>query len=185
MTAIAAVAHKGDVWMGGDSCGSDGWRSAVRADEKVFLVGPMVMGFTSSFRMGQLLRYSLTVPEQPAGSTDAQFMSTAFVDAVRKCLKDGGFARKENETETGGDFLVGYRGVIYHVQSDYSVSVTLDQEGAVGSGYLVCLGALFANRGRPPKERIRQVLAAAAHHAVGVRPPFTILRLPAERRRPA
>ena len=116
MTCIAGVEHSGKVWIGGDSAGVAGYALTVRADEKVWVDNGFVFGFTSSFRMGQLLRYNLSLPlqryEVPESNAEAEikFMTTHFVDAVRKVLKDGGYAKNDNGQERGGTFLVGWRG---------------------------------------------------------------------------
>jgi hypothetical protein len=55
MTCIVGLRQGGKVFIGGDSAGISGWDVTVRADPKVFLSGPYAMGFTSSFRLGQLL----------------------------------------------------------------------------------------------------------------------------------
>lgn len=47
MTCIVGIEHGGRVHLGADSAGSTGWTLTVRADEKVFKVGPFVMGFTT------------------------------------------------------------------------------------------------------------------------------------------
>jgi hypothetical protein len=164
--------------MGGDSAGSDGETIRTRADEKVFRRGPFVMGFTSSFRMGQLLRYSLHPPEHPAGMSGHEYMATILVDAVRECLKAGGFATKENETETGGTFLIGYRGRVYEVSSDYQVAITADGFTAVGCGAQTALGALHATGDRPPEERLQVALEAAERFCPEVRGPFVFLAEP-------
>lgn len=175
MTCIAGIAEGGKVWIGGDSAGvSNNWTLMVRADEKVFTTGPFVMGFTSSFRMGQLLRYSLTVPEQTSDQTDHAFMCTTFIDAVRGCLKTGGYARKEHDAESGGCFLVGYRGNLYLIGSDYQVGRPSPGYDAVGCGGDVALGALFASSG-PPSKRVKTALRAAASHNAGVRGPFKVV----------
>ena len=64
ITCIVGFSHLGKVYIGGDSAGLSGWGLTVRKDPKVFANGPCIMGFTSSFRMGDLLRYSLVVPER-------------------------------------------------------------------------------------------------------------------------
>ena len=100
MTCIVGLTELGTVYIGGDSAGVNSrFDLAIRADQKVFINGPFVMGFTSSFRMGQLLRYKLTPPERYESQDLYNFMVTAFIDAVRACLKTGGFMRKENEVE--------------------------------------------------------------------------------------
>lgn len=175
MTAIAGLVHKGEVWMGGDSAGVAGWDLTVRRDEKVFRNGELLFGFTSSFRMGQLLRFKFKAPihreEDPY-----EYMVTAFVDAVRECLKSGGFANKTNEVEKGGTFLVGYRCRLFLVDEDYQVGEPLDGYDACGCGNALIRGALFATQGLniSPKKRIEIALQAAERHSAAVRGPFVI-----------
>ncbi|XVV11230.1 hypothetical protein ACQP2X_41330 [Actinoplanes sp. CA-131856] len=71
MTCIVGITDGTTVTIGGDSAGSDGWHVAVRSDSKVFQVGPYLMGFTTSYRMGQLLRYSLTSHERAVMALEA------------------------------------------------------------------------------------------------------------------
>lgn len=175
MTCIAAVAHEGKVYMGGDSAGVGGWDLTVRADAKVFRNGPFVFGFTSSFRMGQLLRHALAAP-RPEGNLE-RFMCTTFVDAVRECLQAGGYAATRNGTESGGTFLVGVQGRLFQVDSDYQVGESRDAYDAVGCGSGYALGVLhLASRQQlDPRGRVRLALDAAAHHSAGVRGPFRIV----------
>lgn len=178
MTCIAGLVVDGKVYIGGDSAGVANWDLQIRADQKVFKNGPFVMGFTSSFRMGQLLRYKLQPPtrfKKDGTLKDIyEYMVTDFIDAVRQCLKDGGYASKENEVEQGGFFLVGYEGRLFMIQSDYQVAEALDGYMAVGCGDMIALGNLYATKGQPPIDRIRSALEAAEHFSAGVRGPFVI-----------
>jgi hypothetical protein len=169
--------ENGNVWMGGDSAGVGGYSLEVRADTKVFTNGPMIFGFTSSFRMGDLLRYALKVPDHDPRVPDAKFMVTTFIDAVRECLKAGGFAKKENDAERGGVFLVGYKGRLYRVDSDYQVGMPIAPYTAIGCGEDLALGAMFAAEivgGPSGRERLEIALKAAEHGSAGVRGPFCI-----------
>ncbi len=143
----------------------------------MFQVGPYVMGFTTSYRMGQLLRYSLQVGEPDTWDVD-RFMSTTFIDAVRQCLNDGGYAKAEDGREEGGDFLVGIHGRLYVIGSDYQVGHTIAGYAAVGSGYLVALGSLHSTAQHPIDAHRRTVMAleAAVELTEGVRPPFTVVQ---------
>jgi ATP-dependent protease HslVU (ClpYQ) peptidase subunit len=183
MTCIVGVEGDGVVLVGGDSAGvTDRDLLVVRADEKVFalLGGEFVLGFTDSFRMGQLLRYSLRLPRKDTrdaaydGDPD-RFMATTFVDAVRACLKKGGFARKEDEAETGGTFLVAWRERLYEVDDDYQVGRSVSGYTAVGGGAEIAFGALHATGGVEAPERVQRALEAAGHHSATVRPPFVVL----------
>lgn len=175
MTAIAGFCDQGHVWIGGDSAGVGGWDLTVRADQKVFRNGEFLFGFTSSFRMGQLLRYAFTPPAQKEAQDVAAFMVTDFINAVRECLKAGGYARKTNEEESAGQFLVGYRGRLFFVEGDYQVGESADGYDACGCGAQAAKGALWATREYSwvdPTERLRVSLEAAEHHSAGVRGPF-------------
>ncbi len=176
MTAIAGFVHDdGKVWIGGDSAGIGGWDLTIRSDPKVFRNGDFLFGFTSSFRMGQLLRYKFQPPERYDQEVFS-FMVTSFVDSVRDCLKSGGSAKKELEVESAGTFLVGYSGRLFTIDSDYQVGESADRYDACGSGVQVVRGALFASRvGIGPEDRMNLVLAAAERHCAGVRGPFTVM----------
>lgn len=179
MTCIVGLIHDGTVYIGGDSAGIAGYSLTVRADEKVFANGPFLMGFTTSFRMGQLLRYKLTPPThpyvEPGQLMDVpKYMVTCFIDAVRECLKAGGYAEKLNEQESGGKFLVGYSGRLFIIDSDYQVGESLDGYAAVGCGADIALGALHATMTVEPRTRVMRALAAAERHSAGVRGPFVI-----------
>lgn len=179
MTCIVGFVEGSTVWIGGDSAGVAYLDLSVRSDEKVFRNGPMVFGFTTSFRMGQLLRYALTVPDHDPRVGVEKWMATTFIDAVRECLKSHGYAKKQNEQEEGGEFLVGYRGRLFRVCSDYQVGIPADGFDAVGCGGSIACGALFATPNMVGRERAELALMAAERLSAGVRGPFTILALDA------
>ena len=175
MTCIVGLVHEGTVFIGGDSAGVGGMSLTVRADEKVFRNRDFLMGFTTSFRMGQLLRYSLEPPRRHPDDDIHQYMVVDFVNAVRECLKAGGYASKEDEVESGGTFLVGYAGHLFTVDSDYQVGIPEDGYAAVGSGQDIAQGSLFATQGQEPRQRVLTALQAAERFNAGVRGPFHIL----------
>lgn len=174
VTAIAGLVQDGVVWIGGDSAGTAGYMQTIRADTKVFTTGPYVMGFSGSFRMGQLLRWSL-VPPVPEGKLE-KFMAVDFIDAVRACLKAGGWAAVDNGRESGGDFLVGVHGRLFRVAGDFQVGESVDGYDAIGSGEEPALGALYATArlDLKPRQRLRLALSAAARMNAFVAPPFVI-----------
>ena len=175
MTAVAGIAQDGCVWIGADTAGTGGgYGQTVRSDGKVFRNGPMVMGFTSSYRMGQLLRHTLVVPKQYDEPTDTYMVGT-FMDAVRTCLKTGGYAKKDNEVESGGTFLIGYDGRLFTIGDDYQVGESAAGYDAVGCGDHLALGSLFTSTGKP-KARILTALKAAEAMSAGVRGPFEIVK---------
>lgn len=180
MTAIVALNDGGHIWMGGDSAGVEpsSLRLTVRRDEKVFINGEFIIGGTTSFRMLNLLRYSFKPPEKPIGVNDDYFMNTVFIDSIRQCFRDGGFASKCDERESGGSFIVGFNKQLYIIQEDYQVGIPLDNFAAVGCGDQVCLGSMYSTVGQNPSNRIITALEAAERHSAGVRGPFVMKDLP-------
>ena len=93
-----------NIVLGGDSAGSAGPELRIRADPKVFLVGGYAIGFTTSFRMGQILRFGLELPEPPAASNTEEierFLVTTFVPTVRQAYADHGFAKTARQSPPG------------------------------------------------------------------------------------
>jgi hypothetical protein len=172
VTCIAGLIHDGKVYMGGDSAGVAGYGLTVRSDVKVFKNGPFLMGFTTSFRMGDLLRYSFNPPKHHPDVEIRRYMVVDFVNAVRQCLKDGGYASNDKGEESGGTFLVGYKGRLFKIDGDYQVGESLDGYDAVGCGYQIASGSLFSTHNLDPRKRIEIALEAAERHSAGVRGPF-------------
>jgi ATP-dependent protease HslVU (ClpYQ) peptidase subunit len=174
MTCIVGLIDGEHVWMGGDSAGVAGLDITVRADTKVFRNGDMLIGFTNSFRMGQLLHYKLKPPPRDPEADVFRYMVMDFVDSVRACLKEGGYAQRSNDVETGGTFLVAYEGRLFSVQSDYQVGEAMRGYHAIGCGADYALGSLASTADLPAEERVRKALECAELFNGGVRAPFTI-----------
>ena len=173
MTCIVGLVHNNKVYIGADSSAVSGWQVRATKLDKVFRKGPFLIAYTDSFRMGQILRYHLDVQPQD-GETDIDYMVRHFVDAIRTRFKELGFAKVENNEESGGMFLVGYRGHLYAVESDFQVNEMADGFDSWGCGSDYALGAMKALEHLPPIERITKALEISAHFSGGVLPPFQI-----------
>src|SRR5215831_21345710 len=118
---IGLVEHDGTIHFGADSATAGDYNLTIRKDKKIFVVQDFLIGCTGLARMRQLLHYALVPPNYTPGYDLEKYMVTGFVDAVRQCLKDGGFAQKEEEQEKGGEFLVGFHGRLFSIESDYQL----------------------------------------------------------------
>jgi hypothetical protein len=182
LTCIVGLIHEKTIYIGGDSAGVAGYSLTRRKDSKVFRNGEFLIGGTSSFRMIQLLRYAFTPPALPEAEGDlARYMVVDFVNALRACLKEGGYATKHNEVESGGTFLIGVRKRLFKIENDYQVGESQDGYDACGCGEDLALGSLFHSKTTyhptDPEMRVRLALAAAEYHNVGVASPFIIEKL--------
>lgn len=174
MTCIVGLEHPDGVTIGGDSAAAVDDSVDVVEAPKVFKVGEYLIGYCESFRMGQLLAYRLRVPEQKCAD-DLEHLATVFVDRVREVLHKGGVA-KTTESEEGnvGALLVGYRGRLYSVETDYAVLRSARGYQAIGCGADFAIGSIGSTAG-PAEKRVRLALTMAATHSGPVLPPFTIL----------
>lgn len=179
MTVIAGLVHKDSVYIGGDSAGTAGLSIDIREDEKVFINGSFIIGITTSFRMGNLLRYKFAPPKQKDKMDDMEYMATDFIDAVIKCFETNKYKKNdEHGQQIGGSFLVGFNKKLYQIHDDFQVGLSRCKYAAVGCGADLALGSLHSSsKGKlKPKNRIKLALEAASAHSAGVAPPFVILK---------
>lgn len=175
MTCIVGLQHKGKVWIGGDSLGVGEDIKQQRADPKVFhRGGEFLFGYTSSYRMGSLLRFTFD-PPPCQGKDHERYMNTAFIESLRECFKTHGYMSKEAEAERGGRFLAGFRGTLYTIDTDFQVGTYMDGYGSVGCGEKFALGSLCSTPKVAPRKRVLTALEAAAKFSTGVGGPFVVL----------
>jgi len=179
MTAIAGIMHDGKVWIGGDSAGVGGLSMQTRSDPKIFINDEFIFGYTSSFRMGQLLEHVFQPPTPYEGEQGMGYMVKRFIPDVRKLMADGGCQDTRDGKERGGTFLVGYRGQLYEIEEDYQVARVRQAYHACGCGRDLVLGSLHATEQfeMTPKERITRALEAASEFSAGVRGPYSVLSI--------
>lgn len=179
MTCVAGlIGADGAVWMGGDSAGVSDWDLMVRKDPKVFRLGDALVGFSTSFRMGQLVQYGLVLPPYDSSTDLFGYMVSEVVGALRKILREGGFLKKTEDREEGGIFLVALRGRLFRIDSDLQVGETTSGYDAIGCGAPYAIGALHAMEATGPDDpckRLTMALEIAEAHSAGVRGPYHIL----------
>lgn len=189
MTCIVAIKHEGAVYIGSDAGAVDpsNYSMHVQDDPKSFKLSgevEMIIGYSGSWRAGQLIRYSLTLPEHSPKKTDMAYIVTDVVDALMELLRSNNTLKKENEKEeTDADIVIGYRGEIYVVDGNFAVMKPMNGYVAIGSGGDIALGALYASgltqKKMSPKERLKLALEASATFTAGIMPPFNFVELPA------
>ena len=143
----------------------------------------VLVATAGEYRWGQLLEHRLQVPRAPGnGISIERWMAVDFVDAVRSCLDSGGYKWTDHEREHGGTALIGVRGRLFRIQSNYGLTEPACGYDAAGSGEHYAKASLWtsAQIGRAgPEKRVRLALQAAEAHNGGVMGPFAIRRLEA------
>lgn len=183
MTCIIGLKRNGEVYIGGDALGSDlKFNCDTRQDPKVFRNGNFIMGYTSSFRMGQILEHDFSAPQHPENMHVMKYMVSLFIPAVIHCFDNLGYGQKDTSGQkSGGVFLVGYRNELFEIEGDYQVSRSIADIHACGCGQAYAKGALNgileSSKKYNPIEAIEDALEITSRYSAGVRAPFTVLKL--------
>jgi len=181
MTCIAAVKVKDSIWVGGDSAGVSESALTIRKDSKVFRNGNFLIGFTSSFRMGQILRYKLKNPKHIESITPVEYLNTIWIDEVRNTFKTEGYSDITSNVESGGCFIGAYKGVLFSVHSDFQIAIPALDFEAVGSGGEIAKGSLYTqkvlNKNKDGKSMVKLALQSAEKMNAYVRKPFKIMKI--------
>lgn len=179
MTCVVAMVRDGQVYMGADSAGVGGYNIRYRKDPKVFINGEMLIGFTTSFRFGQILQYEFSPPKHHSDVSIEKYMVSCAIPEMRKALKTHGYTTVNNNEEIGGQCLIGYRGRLFMIDSDFQVGETDDGFDAVGCGHDLAMGSMLATLklmpSFPANSHLEMALEAAARFSAGVAAPFVFL----------
>ena len=179
MTCVVGIVEGDSVYIGADSAGVAGFDLTVRKDTKVFVREKIAFGFSGSFRFGQLLKYELRIPELEEGSDVFNYIVTKFVGAVRCCMANNGQLSTKNGVEAGCQFLIGIKGRLFCIESDYQVAESTLPYASIGVGSDYALGALDVlyseNPYCSPVDKIGRSLEASAKFSTAVSAPFNIV----------
>ncbi len=181
MTCIVGLVEPGTgtIVMAGDSAASSlqERESYCLKNAKVFQSGPYALGFTTSYRLGQILRFGTELPEPAPDDTDLErFMATAFVAVVRGSFEAHGFTRGMGEH---GSIAVGIRGQLFGIGADFQVLREATPYAAYGCGRQFAYGALCAleDSSLGLREKAEKALRAAERFNPTVRGPFVYVRV--------
>ncbi len=181
MTAVlgAIDVKNRTMYFGGDSCGIDPVTLdyEIRSDTKVFERGAFLFGFSSSFRMGQILCYSFEIPKHKKDVDDFEYLCTDFIDSLRTSFDTFGFSPEDPGESFDGEFLLGYHGKIYKIYGDYQVSASNSTFASVGCGesYTVAAYAVLDKFIDDTKQKVLESLKISSRFNAGVRPPYIVI----------
>ena len=145
MTVIIGYADGKNVWMVGDDVACNGEFNECISGSKVFKLNDnMLIGCTSSFRMGQILQYGIKIPSIKKGEDVDKYMRTSFIDKIIDTFEKSNYSKISNNEATGGTFLVGFFSRIFTVQNDFSVMEYKSPFASVGCGYQYALASMEA-----------------------------------------
>jgi len=187
MTCIIGLIENDVVYIGADSAGVvvSHHKLRIRKDKKMFEKDGFLVGYTDSYRMGQIIQYEMPFPQMNEETCNPhEFMVTQFVKALRESLQLNGWLYKKDEREDGGTFLVGFKYCnephLFTICNDFQVAESTLPFQACGSGEECALASMWENyldMSIPPEEKITRALRCASQFNITVAPPFHVLSI--------
>ena len=106
MTLIASyIDKKKVVWLCGDSLGVSGYNKTTRVDEKVFYKEGYVIGFTSSYRFGQIIRHYVNLPPIPKKTKNHDHI-IKIIELISEQLYIHHWSTETNNQRAGGQLII-------------------------------------------------------------------------------
>jgi len=147
VTCIAALVHRGRVWMAGDGLAS--------TSACCFGVGPKVATYAAG-----------TVVAGYAGEWYGRALADVDWSLDWELSIHQQIERRNLEPGQGG-ILIGTRGQIWSYDQG-ALYQHSDRYAAIGSGTLAALGSLYSTAGLPPQDRVQIAIRAASAHCPSV-----------------
>lgn len=179
MTCVVAVVDGAQrITMGADSSAVDELIHTEHLDSKVFVKGEFGIGYCHSFRLGQILEFWFEPPELPDEDNNLmRYMVRDFVPELKTVLEDNDYPAHEDE-KTDWSIIVGVRGHIFTIESDWHVGYDDLPYAAIGAGSSYALGSLFTNNHDASKiVVVRRALEAAQKFCPYVIGPFNFIEV--------
>lgn len=173
MTCVVGYKYAGKVWLAGDQVGGNNYFRENHTNlSKVFQVKDFILGYTTSFRMGQILQYSWNPPVKQEGQDDDTYLYRDVVNSLSGVFDSCEFGSKEGVEKRTGQFLLGWKGRLFTVQSNLSI-LEHDEFAACGCGEDFARGAMhimstLTEIWKRPEDFLKNAILAAARYSPSV-----------------
>lgn len=179
MTTIVGLVHAGRIYMGGDSCVTEGDSIWLQGQPKVFALGPVLVGIFGSGSFESAMR-SITWQRPPDGEGWLRDELPARVREVVEAQvpEDGSDADTRPRHESGA--MIGYRGKLWYLEASGALCPYAGTWAAAGSGADPARAVLRYTASRTvrkalaltPRDRLAAALEAAEALTANTRRPF-------------
>lgn len=174
MTCVVGLTEGNRVYLAADSLGSgNGVKqqyktpklqilTVLQVDELQNSTIQLGIGYTTSYRMGDILRHILKPPKIGISEDENEYLVSKFIPELINCFDDHSYTKSKDGVKTGGYFLVGLRGRLFLVQDDFSVLEPSSGYTSIGSGQEFALGSLYSSCSSSAAVRVVEAVAAAS-----------------------
>lgn len=180
MTCIVGLVGKKGVLIAGDAQGSTDWIKREDVSAKVFdLSETVVVGYCGSGRFGQILQYHTESLDPPPLTVDEhRWVVRDFIPYLRDVTDEHGHLHvsHDDSSESFGPsaFLMGVRGRLFTVWSDFGVDEHVMPFESVGSGAETAMGSMHGELGDIRVPIADAKLLGIAERAIGAATALTL-----------
>lgn len=159
MTCIVAIAHEGNVYMGGERAASDGKYIEEMEEPKICTRNGYLFGYAGNIGVGQYVINNFKFPD----TSTPQEMHTIFLPALKALFHKADMLFKEEDEV---EFLIAKNGRVYGYHGSDHQLVSY-RETSIGSGGGVAIGSLYTTRSwKSQEKRIHTAISAAIEYTV-------------------
>jgi len=177
LTCIVGIIEDNKIYIGGDSAVDTPTGIVKGRNPKVYKKGEFIFGVAGYLSVMNALTHVMVFPPCYEHQDPLEYIINSFIPSYRSALHEMGLIEMENGIERNrSEILVGFRGRLFSIGTDFSVFENMDDYFAVGCGSLYAMGALHSTKNLKlePEYRLQRALEASAEYDEAVLPPFEV-----------
>ena len=177
MTCIAGLIGKDKIYIGGDSAVGNGNGQFKSRNPKVYKRGEFIFGLAGYVGVLHALTHVMNMPPCYEKQDPMEYMINVFIPSFRNAVRELGMLEIEDGIERSrSELLIGFRGHLFCVGTDFSIIESVDNHMAIGTGSHYALGSLYTSEGSEsnPLHRVTMALESASEYCDNVCGPFEI-----------
>jgi ATP-dependent protease HslVU (ClpYQ) peptidase subunit len=168
MTCCVVYKEDNKIYLAGDKQGSNGNTKRRYKHPKVFKNGKFHFGYTTSFRLGQLLEHHWEAPEKRPSQTEDTYIFVSVLNSIKRLFKEDDFDKDGN---CGGTFIMVYNNRMFVIYSDYQF-VEIDDFAAIGCGEDEAEAVLYTldmiDNNLNPEDKLKLAIEVSSFRKCGI-----------------
>ena len=109
---------------------------------KIIKKGDMLIGIAGHLRATNIVEHIFQVPEIEDDQKPIEYLAKQFIPALRETYKQEAYSENDKGKDVNGStIIIGFKGNVYEISSDYAVTENNRKFMSIGSGSQYATGA--------------------------------------------